>query len=123
MIENDTVDRMDDGELREQIARLEARIEELAEAIESCRKIILISKAAIAVGVVLIVAATLGVIRFDPMVTIASIAAIIGGIVVFGSNTSTSEQATAAMKAAEAHRAELIGRIDLRVVGSGDGGS
>jgi hypothetical protein len=41
---------------------------------------------------------------------------VIGGIVVFGSNTSTSKQA-AALKAAEAHRAELIGMIDLRPVG------
>ena len=65
----------------------------------------------------MIVIALLGVIRLDPMVTIASIAAIIGGIVVYGSNTSTADQATAAMQAAEAHRAELIGRIDLRVVG------
>ena len=123
MIDDDNLDRMDEGDPGQQIARLEARIEELAEAIESCRKIILISKGAIAIGGLLIVVAVLGVIRLDPMVTIASIAAIIGGIVVYGSNTSTADQATAAMQAAEAHRAELIGRIDLRVVGGGDGGS
>jgi hypothetical protein len=122
VIDDDKLDRMDEGDPGQQIARLEARIEELAEAIESCRKIILISKGAIAIGGLLIVIAVLGVIRLDPMVTIASIAAIIGGIVVYGSNTSTADQATATMQAAEAHRAELIGRIDLRVVGGGDGG-
>jgi hypothetical protein len=111
---------MDDSDLREQILNLEAQIEERAETIESCRKIIVISKAAIAVGGMLIVTVTLGLVRFDPAVMIGAIAAVIGGTVVFGSNTSTSKQTTAAMKAAEAHRAELISRIDLRVVGSGE---
>ncbi len=114
---------MDDGELREQILRLEARIEELAGAIESCRKIILAAKAAMVLGGLLIVGTLLGAIMFDPTVTLGAIAAIIGGIVLFGSNSSTLEQATAALKAAEAHRAELIGRIDLRVVESRNGGS
>ena len=39
-----------------------------------------------------------------------------GGVVLFGSNNSTSEQTTAALRAAEAERAELIGQMDLRVV-------
>jgi hypothetical protein len=107
---------MDDGDLHEQILHIEAHIEELADAIERCRKIILISKAAIAAGGTLILAITLGVVRFDPTLMIGAIAAVIGGTVVFGSNTSTSEQTTADMKAAEAHRAELISRIDFRVL-------
>jgi hypothetical protein len=111
---------MDDGELREQIMRLEAQIEGLADAVESCRKIILISKAFIAVGGILILALTLGASRFDPMTMIGAITAIIGGIVLLGSNWSTSKHAMAAMKAAEAHRAELINRIALRVVGGGE---
>jgi hypothetical protein len=89
---------MDDDDLREQILSLEVQIEELAETVESCRKIILISKAVIAVGGILILAVTMGMVRFDPMVMIGAIAAIIGGTVVFGSNTSTSKQTMAAMK-------------------------
>src|SRR5205807_8707790 len=46
-----------------------------------------------------------------------SLAAIIGGTVVFGSNASTLKQTMTDMKAAEAHRTELISRMDLRVVG------
>jgi hypothetical protein len=102
----------DDGDLREQISHLEADLEELADAAERCRKIILISKAAIAAGGTLILAITFGAVGFDPMVMIGSLAAVIGGTVVFGSNTSTLKQTTTAMKAAEAHRAEY-----LRVVG------
>jgi hypothetical protein len=40
----------DDGDLHEQILHLEAHIEELADVIERCRKITLISKATIAAG-------------------------------------------------------------------------
>ena len=62
----------------------------------------------------------LGGVGFDPAVLIGSIAAVIGGTVVFGSNTSTLKQTAAVIKAAEAHRAELISQIDLRVVGDGN---
>ena len=37
----------------------------------------------------------------------------------FGSNSSTSKQTMAAMKDAEACKAELIGKIDLWTVGTG----
>src|SRR5262245_17251851 len=57
-------------ELHEQILHLEAHIEELADVIERCRKIIVISKAAIAAGGTLILAITLGAVRFDPTVMI-----------------------------------------------------
>jgi hypothetical protein len=107
---------MDEDDLREQISRLEVHIEELAEAIERCRKIILISKVAIAIGGALILAITFGAIRFDPMAMVAAIAAVVGGIVLFGSNGSTLEQTMAALRAAEAQRVELIGRIELRIV-------
>src|SRR5262245_29068652 len=108
-----------DDELREQILQVEADLEGLTDAVDRCRKIILISKAGIAAGGTLILATILGAIGFDPTVLIGSIAAVIGGTVVFGSNTSTLKQNTAAIKAAEAHRAELISRMDLRVVGGG----
>ena len=109
----------DDGDLHEQILHIEADIEELTDVIERCRKIILISKAAIAAGGILILAIIIGAVGFDPAVLIGAIAAVVGGIVVFGSNTSTLKQTTTAMKAAEAYRTELISRMDLRVVGDG----
>jgi hypothetical protein len=104
-------------DLHEQIARLESDIEDLAEVIERCRKIILASKAAIAVGGILILATALGAIRFDPVAMIGGFAAVFGGAAVFGSNTSTLKQTTASMKAAELQRSELISRLDLQVVG------
>jgi hypothetical protein len=94
-------------------------IEELADVIERCRKIILISKAAIAAGATLVLAIIIGAVGLDATVLVGAIAAVIGGAVVFGSNTSTLKQTTTAMNAAEARRTELIERIDLRVVGDG----
>ena len=113
----------DDGDLHEQILHIEARIEDLTDIIERCRKIILISKVAIAVGGILILATVIGAVGFDPTVLIGAIAAVIGGTVVFGSNTSTLKQTLTDMKAAEAHRTGLISRMDLKVVGDGEVGN
>jgi hypothetical protein len=106
-----------DGDLREEIVRLEADIEQFAETIESCRKLILVAKGAVALAAILIVAALVGAINLDPAVVIGAFGVVLGGLVVFGSNTSTLEQAKAATRAAELRRSELIGQIDLRVVG------
>jgi hypothetical protein len=103
-------------EVREQIEQLEARIEELAATIEHCRKLILIAKIAMAVGALLLAAFTLGFAGSSPMPLLLAIIGILGGVVVFGSNTTTAENALADMKAAEAHRAELIGTIELHLV-------
>jgi ABC-type sugar transport system ATPase subunit len=113
---------MVDRDLRDQIAGIETDIDELAKTLDGCRKAMLFSKVAIAAGGIWILANLLGAIRFEPATTIGAIAAIIGGVVVFGSNSSTSKQTTAAMKAAETRRAELIDMIDLRTVGANGGG-
>ena len=118
--ENDEQLDTDDGDPRDQIARLETRLEELAEAMGRCRKIKLISQIAIAGGGIWIVAATIGIIGFDPVALMAAIAAVIGGTVMYGSNTTTSQEIDAAIKDAEADRAELIGMLKLRVVGEGE---
>ena len=99
---------MADGDLRDQIAHLEADIEQLAQAFERCRKAMALAKVAIAAGAIWISAYFLGAIWFEPATMIGALAAIIGGVVVFGSNSSTSKQTMAAMKAAETQRAKLI---------------
>jgi hypothetical protein len=114
--ELDRIIRMSDGDPRTEILRLERQIEDLTEVIERCRKIILISKIAVASGGIWLLALTIGIIRFDPVAMIGAIAVVIGGTVVFGSNTSTLKQSAVAIQNAEALRAELIGKINLRVV-------
>jgi hypothetical protein len=108
---------MSEDEIREEISRLEAHIEKLAAVIESCRKIILAAKAAIGLGAVLLLLLIVDVVRFDAVAFMAAVAALLGGIVLLGSNTSTAREKTAELNAAEAKRAELIGHIKLRLVG------
>ena len=107
----------DEDNLTDEISRIETQLEELAEVSERCRKIILISKVAIAGGVALLLFAMLGFFGSNQVAAIGSIAVVLGGIVSLGSNTSTLQETMAAMSAAEALRSNLIGRIDLRVVG------
>jgi hypothetical protein len=101
----------------DEISEIEARIEELAEIAERCRKIILFSKVAIAAGVALLLVMMLGLFGPSQVAALGSIAAVLGGIVSLGSNVSTLRQTEAAVSAAELHRSDLISRIDLRVVG------
>jgi hypothetical protein len=101
----------------DEISRIEGEIEELAEVSERCRKIILVSKAAIAGGVALPLFIMLGLIGSNQVAAIGSIAVVLGGIVSLGSNASTLRQTMAAMTNAEALRSDLISRINLRLVG------
>ena len=106
-----------DDDPTDEISLIEERLEELAEVSERCRKIILVSKAAIAGGVALLLVTMLGLFGSNQAVALGSIAAVLGGIVSLGSNVSTLRQTTDAISAAETLRSDLISRIDLRVVG------
>jgi hypothetical protein len=108
---------MAEDDATDEISQIEARIEELAEVAERCRKIILVSKLAIAGSVALLLIMILGLFGSSQVAALGSIALILGGIVSFGSNVSTLRQTEAAISAAELRRSDLIGRIDLRVVG------
>ncbi len=106
-----------DGDPHDEIVRLEAHIEELAAKIESCRKFILASRIAMTGGGIVLAAMFFGAIRFDPAAMAAAVAALLGGIVVWGSNGSTAREAAKELTAAEADRTALIEMIDLHVIG------
>jgi hypothetical protein len=107
----------DEDDPIDEISRIEVQLEELAELSERCRKVILVSKLAIAGGVALLLFVMLGLFGSNQAAAIGSIAVVLGGIVSLGSNVSTLQQTMAAMRAAEALRSDLIGRIELRVIG------
>jgi hypothetical protein len=103
-------------EPREEIAELEVRIEELAEQLERCRKFAFAAKIAIVFGALLTGATLFGFLTFTPMAMLGGVAALLGGIVVYGSNGSTSDEFSKSLRDAEARRAALIGRLDIRLV-------
>jgi hypothetical protein len=111
---------MDENSPSDEISRIEARLEELAEVSERCRKIIMVSKVAIAGGVALLLVTMLGLFGFRQVAAIGSIAAVLGGIVSLGSNVGTLRHTLAAMSAAESQRSALISRLDLHVVGESE---
>jgi hypothetical protein len=115
----DAIDFDEVRDPRREIARLEAEIEELSQALERSRKIGLFARLAMAAGAIWLALAPFGVVRSDAPFVLGALAAVIGGIVLFGSNGSTIKQTEAAIEAAEAKRATLIGQIGLRVVHAG----
>ena len=99
-----------------QISRLEAEIERLARVAESCRKVILAAKVAIALGALVLLVTAAGIVRVDELVPLAAIAAILGGITAAGSNARTWREASDKIRAAEARRAALIGTLPFSTV-------
>jgi hypothetical protein len=104
---------MANDDVREQIYRLEAEIEHFAKVAEGCRKIILVSKIVFTLGALTLLVTLVGFIRFDPLAFMGSIAAILGGIVGVGSNTTTLKQTREQIRATEQLRIELIDQLEL----------
>ena len=103
----------------EDIARVEAHIQELGEAIERCRKFSLTAKTAIAAGIGWIALSMAAVVSYTPETTLTALAAIILGVVLLGSNRTSWRQTEAALRASEAMRADMIDRLQLRTVDDG----
>jgi hypothetical protein len=112
---------MTDDDSRAEIECLEAQIDELAAKIDSCRKFILAGRIAMAGGGVALIAMLTGAIGLNPSVMSAAVAALLGGIVAAGSSGSTAKEATHELAEAEAKRATLIERLNLRLVPDRDG--
>ena len=107
---------LENGDPHEEIVHLEEQIDELAAKIESCRKFILASRIAVAGGGVVLAAMLVGAIRSDLGLMAAAVASLLGGIVVWGSNSSTAKEAAKELAAAESERAALIAHINPGVI-------
>lgn len=108
----------EDREPADEIARLEDEIERLIDIAEGCRKIVMAARAAIGLGGLGLAGALVGMWPDDALILVGAITAILGGIVVSGSNAATRRQSLAAAAQAEARRAALIGAIPLTLVRS-----
>jgi hypothetical protein len=59
-----------------------------------------------------------GAVGFSPALAFGALAAVIGGVVLLGSNKTTWEQIEMDLRDAETRRSALIGRLPLRLVGT-----
>jgi len=107
---------MDENAAPADIARLEEHIETLRDSIARCRKLALAAKLVITAGAGVLLFTLLGLVPFLTAPVITAIAAVIGGIVLAGSNSTTWQQTETHLRNSEALRAEMIGRIEMRVV-------
>lgn len=104
---------MRDSSVPDSIEELEAQIEALSETIEQSRKLDRVARLMIAGAAIWLALLLFRILPFSPFGYVTAIAAMIGGIVLFGSNASTWRQSEAARERAERLRAELIDALDL----------
>ena len=101
---------------RRRIMDLEREIEQLSLSAERCRKIMLASKVAAAAGAVILVCLALGILRFQAGAFLASLTAVLAGLALLGTHSSTLEEVVGALKEREAERSRIIDGLGLRVV-------
>jgi hypothetical protein len=109
---------MSDEEVQTQLVEIEQRIEHLRDVIESCRKGMLASRAAIIAGGVVFVMNFVGV--FGPasvVLALLAFSAIIGGIVWLGANKTSREQALSSLRAAQSEWQAATDAIEMATIG------
>jgi outer membrane murein-binding lipoprotein Lpp len=107
---------MDEPASPADIARLEEHIEALRESIARCRKIALAAKILIGAGGGVLIFMLIGLAPLATAPAFGALAAVIGGIVLAGSNSTTWKQTEARLNNSEALRRQMIGQLDLHVV-------
>jgi Na+/H+-translocating membrane pyrophosphatase len=109
---------MSDDDTRAELAEIEERIEHLRDVIESCRKGMLASRAAIIAGGVVFVANLIGLFGSGSLLlALLSFTAIIAGIVWLGANRTSREQALASLRAAQSEWRAATDEIEMSTVG------
>ena len=94
---------------------LESEIERLSDEAERCRKAMVVARAACIAGGLMLLLTVLG--QVGPAAFVFAVAAILGGIALFGSSRTTRAEIISSIEAREAQRAEMINRLELREVG------
>ena len=98
------------------IADLEAEIDGLRDSAERCRKIDIVAKAVMGVGVGLLL---ISFLWFSASALVIGIAAVLGSVALVGSNRGTLGEIITRIRLAEARRAEVIDGLGLQTVSDG----
>ena len=104
------------ADLPAQIEEIEVQIERLSEAANNCRKVAVVAQLAAAGGGLILISMILGVLRFSPEGLVTSIAAVLGGIALRGTNRRSHDDIKGKIIEAEDRRSTLIDALQLRAV-------
>jgi tetrahydromethanopterin S-methyltransferase subunit B len=103
----------------EQIERLEAQIDELREAIQRSRRLVVVGRAGAFAGAALLVALAFGLATFTPIRMIVGISLGLGGLVLMGSSVGSTRQLELSLKRTEDERNAAIDALALVQLGDG----
>jgi tetrahydromethanopterin S-methyltransferase subunit B len=103
----------------EQIERLEAQIDELREAIQRSRRLVVAGRAGAFAGAALLVALAFGLATFTPIRMIVGISLGLGGLVLMGSSVGSTRQLELSLKRTEDERNAAIDALALVQLGDG----
>ncbi|TVR09244.1 MAG: hypothetical protein EA385_07735 [Salinarimonadaceae bacterium] len=103
-------------QINDRIAQIEEAMAFLRDRAENCRKIMVLSRIVIVAGATALAAFFLGLMRFDGLVFMGAVTAILVALVTLGSNKSTRDQLLADIARKAAERDALIDAIAPRAV-------
>jgi hypothetical protein len=97
----------------QRIEQLEVRIEELRDAIDRSRRLMLAGRACAVVGSALFVCALFGLVSITPFGTIIGIALFMGGLVLMGSSKASTDELELSLRQTEEERSAAIDALEL----------
>lgn len=103
-------------DIGDRIAQIENEIFDLADRAENCRKVMIAARIGMIGGGVALAAFIFGILRFDGLVFVVAVTAILVGIVTYGSNKSTREQLLAQITQLKATRTAMIDSVRMETV-------
>ena len=103
----------------EQIERLEAQIDELREAIQRSRRLVVAGRACAFAGAALLMCLMLGLATFTPVRMIVGITVALGGLVLMGSSVGSTKQLELSLKQTEDERNAAIDALEFVELGDG----
>jgi small neutral amino acid transporter SnatA (MarC family) len=103
----------------EQIERLEAQIDELREAIQRSRRLVVAGRACAFAGAALLICLMLGLATFTPVRMNVGITVALGGLVLMGSSVGSTKQLELSLKQTEDERNAAIDALEFVELGDG----
>ena len=103
----------------EEIERLEAEIDELREAIQRSRRLVIAGRVCAFAGAAWLIALMFGVATFTPIRMIVAITLTLGGLVLMGSSVGSTKQLELSLKRTEEKRNAAIDALEFVELGDG----